>query len=187
VVPHICGETFEIERLKEVLDPRRQGYATAINVINYLETHDRERLFRELGDRSIFNADAFRRAKLGAVLLITAMGIPMLWMGQEFGEHKRKSESVTQPKKIAWPLLEREENRNLFEHYKSLIALRKQNSAVSSDNVEFFHENIEAKVIAYVRWNDAGNRVVIVANFSDQTLNGYQVPDFPADGKWYDG
>lgn len=184
VIPHTCGETFDLKNLKQVLDPKQQGYATAINVINYLESHDRERVFRELGDRGIFDEAAFGRAKLAAVLLMTAMGVPMLWMGEEFGEHKRKSKTVTQPKKIAWPLLEREENRGLFEYYKRLITLRKQNPAIQSDNIEFFHENPDAKVLAYLRWNDTGNRVVVIINFSKQLLAGYQVPNFPATGKW---
>jgi 1,4-alpha-glucan branching enzyme len=183
VIPHVCGETFELEKLKEVLDPKQQDYATATNVVNYLATHDRERVMRELGDRGIFDAAAFRRAKLAAVLLMTAMGVPMIWMGEEFGEHKRKSETVTQPKKIAWSLLEKEENRDLFEYYKSLITLRKQHPALQSDNIQFFHENPAAKVLAYVRWNDAGDRVVVVANFSDKYLAGYQVPHFPSAGK----
>jgi 1,4-alpha-glucan branching enzyme len=186
MIPSICGESFELEQLKEVLDPKRQGYATAINVINYLATHDREHVFRELGDRSIFDEAAFTRAKLGAVLLITAMGIPMLWMGEEFGEHKRKSQTVTQPKKIAWPLLEREENRNLFEYYKALIALRQKNPALQSDNIEFFAENADAKVFAYHRWDNAGNRVAVVVNFSDVNLTGYQVTNFPECGQWRD-
>ena len=186
VLPHICGETFELEKLKEVLDPKRQGYGATTNVINYLATHDRERVFRELGERGIFDEAAFRRAKLGAVLLMTAMGVPMLWMGEEFGEHKRKSEKVTQPKKIAWPLLERDLNRDLFEYYKKLIALRKQNPALQSDNIEFFHENPEAKVLAYLRWNDEGSRVVVVANFSDNYLGGYKVPNFPVAGTWHE-
>ncbi len=175
VIPHICGETFELEKLKEVFDPKRQGYATAINVINYLSTHDRERVFRELGDRGIFDEAAFKRAKLAAALLMTVMGVPMLWMGEEFGEHKRKSQTVTQPKKIAWSLLERDENRDLFECYKKLIALRTHNRALQSDNIEFFHENADAKVLAYVRWHDQGDRVIVVANFSDQNLSGYNV------------
>lgn len=186
LIPHICGETFELEKLKEVLDPKRQGYDTAINVVNYISTHDRERLFRELGDRGIFDEAAFRRAKLAAVILITAMGIPMLWMGEEFGEHKRKSQTVTQPKKIAWALLEREENQDLFEYYKSLIALRKQSPAIQSDNIEFFHENPEAKVFAYTRWKDTGSRVVVIANLSDKTLNNYRIPNFPDNGLWQD-
>ena len=186
IIPHICGETFELEKLKEVLDPKRQGYGAATNVINYLATHDREHLMRELGERGIFDEAAFGRAKLGAVLLMTAMGVPMLWMGEEFGEHNRKSETVTQPKKIAWPLLERDLNRDLFEYYKKLIALRKQNPALSSDNIEFFHENPEAKLLAYSRWHEEGSRVVVVANFSDNFLSGYQVPNFPGAGTWHE-
>jgi 1,4-alpha-glucan branching enzyme len=110
----------------------------------------------------------------------------MLWMGEEFGEHKRKSETVTQPKKIAWPLLERDQNRDLFEYYKKLIALRKQNPALQSDNIEFFHEDVDAKVLAYVRWHEEGSRVVVVANFSDQNLSGYHVPEFPSAGRWHE-
>lgn len=184
VIPHICGETFDIEQLKQVLDPRRQGYATTINVVNYLSTHDRERVFRELGDRGIFNEAAFTRAKLAAVLLMTALGVPMLWMGEEFGEHKRKSETVTQPKKIAWPLWEREENRKLFEYYKVLITLRTQNRALQTDNIEFFCEDADAKVLGYVRWHDDGARVVVVANFSDQDLIQYHMPHFPVASTW---
>ncbi len=186
IIPHICGETFEVEKLKEVLDPRRQGYEVPTNVINYLSTHDRERVMRELGERGMFDEAAFGRAKLGAVLLMTAMGVPMLWMGEEFGEHKRKSETVTQPKKIAWSLLERDLNGDLFEYYKKLIALRKQNPAISSDNIEFFHENPEAKLLAYSRWHEEGYRVVVVANFSDNFLSGYQVPNFPEAGTWHE-
>ncbi|HEY9848883.1 MAG TPA: alpha-amylase family glycosyl hydrolase [Leptolyngbyaceae cyanobacterium] len=186
IVPHICGEKFELEKLKEVLDPKQQGYAVSTNVINYLATHDREHTMRELGDRGIFGEDAFRRTKLGAVLLLTAMGVPMLWMGEEFGEHKRKSETVTQPKKIAWPLLERPENRSLFEYYKRLITLRKQNLALQHDRIEFFHEDPDNKVLAYVRWDDRGNRVVVAINFSDRYLPNYRIPHFPAPGKWLD-
>lgn len=184
MIPHICGETFELEKLKEVLDPKRQGYGVTTNVVNYLATHDRQHLMRELGDRGIFDAAAFQRAKLGAVLLMTAMGVPMLWMGEEFGEHKRKSETVTQPKKIAWVLLERDLNQSLFESYKHLIALRKQSQALQSNNIEFFYENPDNKVLAYVRWHEQGERVVVVANFSDQFLTGYHVSNFPAAGTW---
>jgi 1,4-alpha-glucan branching enzyme len=186
IIPYLCGETFELEKLKEVLDPRRQGYEAATNVINYLATHDREHVMRELCDRSIFGEAAFQRAKLGAVLLMTAMGVPMLWMGEEFGESKRKSESVTQPKKIAWSLLEKDLNQDLFEYYKKLIALRKKNPALQSDNIKFFHEDPEAKVLAYSRWNEKGSRVVVVANFSDSFLSKYKVPNFPATGIWHE-
>ncbi|BAZ00451.1 alpha amylase catalytic region [Tolypothrix tenuis PCC 7101] len=186
IVPHVCGEKFELDHLKQVLDPKQQGYKTGRNVINYLSTHDRDRLFRELGNRGIFGESAFTRAKLVAALLMTAKGIPMLWMGEEFGEHKRKSESVTQPKKIAWPLLENAENHDLWQYYQQLIALRKHNLALQSDNIEFFCEDADAKLLAYVRWREQGSQVVVVVNFHEQKLTDYCIPNFPNAEHWQD-
>ena len=111
------------------------------------------------------------------------MGIPMLWMGEEFAEPKRKSQTVTQPKKIAWSLLEKPLNRDLFEHYQKLIALRQQYTAVSSDNIEFLHEDATAKVLAYSRESAKSERVLVVANFSDKALSQYQIPNLP-EAEW---
>lgn len=186
IVPHVCGEKFELDHLKQVLDPKQQGYKTGRNVINYLSTHDRERTVRELGNRGIFDEAAFTRAKLAAALLMTAKGIPMLWMGEEFGEHKRKSESVTQPKKIAWPLLKNAENHDLWQYYQQLIALRKHNLALQSDNIEFFCENADAKLLAYFRWHEQGSQVVVMVNFNEQKITDYCIPNFPNAENWQD-
>lgn len=70
--------------------------------------------------------------------------------------------------------------------YEHLTALRKNSNAIQSDNIEFFHENMDSKVLAYVRWNEQGERVVVVANFSEQYLAGYRVPNFLAAGTWRD-
>jgi 1,4-alpha-glucan branching enzyme len=183
VLPHILGETFELERLKDVLDPKRQGYMGATNVVNYLTNHDHNHVMADLGDREIFDEAAFQRKKLGVALLMTAVGIPMIWMGEEFGEYKYKT---IDPAKIDWTLLQHDLNKGLFEYYKGLIALRKGNHALYTNNIEFFYENEEDKVIAYTRWNDEGARVVVVANFSDQFLGDYQIPHFPADGTWHE-
>jgi 1,4-alpha-glucan branching enzyme len=183
VLPHILGETFDLEQLKDVLDPKRQGYMGATNVVNYLTNHDHNHVMADLADRDIFDEAAFRRKKLGVALLMTAVGIPMLWMGEEFGEYKYKT---IDPNKIDWTLLSHELNQQLFQYYKGLIALRKNNHALYTNNIEFFHENPDSKVLAYTRWNEEGSRVVVVANFSDQFLAGYQVTDFPMDGTWHE-
>jgi 1,4-alpha-glucan branching enzyme len=183
VLEHISGETFDLDRLKDVLDGKRQGFMGATNVVNYLTNHDHDRVMAELGDRGIFDEAAFRRRKLGNVLVMTAMGVPMLWMGEEFGEYKHKT---TDQAKVDWTLLSGDLNHSLFEYYKGLISLRKTNPALYGENIEFFHENPEAKVLAYTRWNDEGSRVVVVANFSDQFLAGYTIPGFPVDGTWHE-
>jgi 1,4-alpha-glucan branching enzyme len=33
-------------------------------------------------------------------------------------------------------------------------------------------------------WNDAGERVVLITNFSEQSYENYDIPNFPADGTW---
>lgn len=114
---------------------------------------------------------------------MTAVGIPMVWMGEEFGDYQPLNQEAS---KIDWTLLAGDWNKHLFAHYKGLINLRKENHALYTENIEFFHEDPESKVIAYTRWNDEGSRVVVVANFSDQFLAGYAVPHFPADGTWHE-
>jgi 1,4-alpha-glucan branching enzyme len=137
----------------------------------------------ELGDRQIFDEEAFRRAKLGAAILMTAVGVPLVWMGEEFGEYKPKQQESA---KIDWTLLGNELNKGLFKFYSGLINLRKNNHALYTENIDFLHENPEAKVLAYSRWNDEGSRVVVVTNFSENFLADYHVPNFPASGTWHE-
>jgi 1,4-alpha-glucan branching enzyme len=104
-------------------------------------------------------------------------------MGEEFGEYKPKT---IEQSKIDWNLLKNDLNQGLHDYYKGLIHLRKSNHALYTENIEFIHENPEAKVLAYTRWNGEGSRVVVVANFSDQYLGGYTIPNFPQDGVWHE-
>jgi 1,4-alpha-glucan branching enzyme len=183
VTAHICGDTFDLEQLKDVLDAKRQGFLGSTNVVNYLTNHDHDRLMTELGEREIFDEEAFKRSKLGAALLMTAMGVPLIWMGEEFAEYKPKS---IEPDKIDWTLLSHDLNGSLFDYYRGLIDLRKYNRALYTENINFFYEDVESKIFAYVRWNDEGSRVVVIANFSDNFLADYTIPNFPENGNWHE-
>ena len=183
IIPQLCGDTFDLEQLKDVIDCKRQGYLGATNVVNYLTNHDHDRLFAELGSCGILDEAAFKRAKLGAVVLMTAVGVPLIWMGEEFGEYKAKT---IEQAKIDWTLLGNDMNKGLWEYYKGLIHLRKNNQALYTENIEFFHEDPESKVFAYTRWNDEGSRVVVVVNWSENYLAGYSVPHFPENGTWHE-
>jgi 1,4-alpha-glucan branching enzyme len=37
-------------------------------------------------EKCIFGEEAFKRIRLGVVLQMTSIGIPMIWMGEEIGE-----------------------------------------------------------------------------------------------------
>ena len=183
IIEYLCGQPVDLENLKDIIDCKRQGYMGSTNVINYLTNHDHNHVMAELGDHSILDEAAFKRAKLGTAIVMTAVGVPLLWMGEEFGEYKYKT---IEQAKIDWTLLGNEMNSGLFQYYKGLIHLRKENDALYTENIEFFHEDPELKVLAYTRWNDEGSRVVVVINFSDKYLGGYSVPNFPAKGTWHE-
>lgn len=183
IVPHLCGERFDLEELKDVINCKRQGFLGVTNVVNYLTNHDHNHLMAEFAEHEIFDDAAFKRARLGVALLMTAVGVPMLWMGEEFGEYKSKT---IEPAKIDWNLLSNDPNRGLFEYCKGLIFLRKSNHALYTANIDFFHEDAEQKVLAYCRWNEEGSRVVVIANFSDHYLADYAVPNFPENGTWHE-
>ncbi|PSR17816.1 alpha-amylase [filamentous cyanobacterium CCP3] len=183
LVPMLWGEETDIETVKDLVDAKRSGYMGAVNAITYLSNHDHDHLMVQLGNHEIFDDEAFKRAKLGAVLVMTSMGVPLVWMGEEFGAYKPKS---LEANKIDWTLLENDRNRDLFEHYKGLINLRKENHALRTENVEFFFEDPDSKVLAYVRWNDEGSTIAVVVNFSENYLADYNVPDFPRSGTWHE-
>jgi 1,4-alpha-glucan branching enzyme len=92
----------------------------------------------------------------------------MLWMSEEFGQSTRKSSN--QPNKLQLSLLKNQPNHELLEYYTHVIRLRQHLPALYTENIEFIHENPEAKVLAYYRWSDEGTRAVVVANFSDTYL-----------------
>ena len=178
---HICGDGFDLESLKQVIDCRQQGYGGTTTVINYISCHDHQYTLAELSDRQIFGELAFKRAKLGAVLLMTAVGVPLIWMGNEFGEYNPEEEI-----KIDWTLLEKDLNKNLLGYYQGLITLRKENHALRTDNIDFFYEDPESKVLAYTRWNDEGSRIVVIINFSGDFLQDYIIDHFPQAGTWHE-
>lgn len=183
LVNHLTSDTIDFEEIKNAIDAKRLGFENATSVTNYLANHDQNRLFLKLGEKGILDEEAYLRAKLGALILMTAVGVPMIWMGEEFGEYVPKSE---QSNKINWTLLETQANKDLFEYYKVLIALRKKNPAFYTANVEFFHEDTENGILGFLRFDDEGNSAVIVLNLSDNDFENYEISNFPADGNLHE-
>jgi 1,4-alpha-glucan branching enzyme len=141
-------------------------------------------LLAEASFRTLDREAAFKRPKLGAVLLVTAVKIPMLWMGEEFGHSTRQTPNHSN--KLQWSLLKNQPNHQLLAYYKHLILLREKVPALYTKNIEFFQGNAETKVIAYYRWSDEGTPALVVANFSDIYLSGNSIPNFPAAGTWHE-
>lgn len=157
---------YDIEGLATLMQPGKNGYAGAMNTVKYIDNHDQDRIMWQIGEfGKTFDEAAFRRNKMGISLLMTAPGIPLIWMGQEFGESSPRTLDY-QP--IDWALLKNEGNANLMRHYAGLIHLRKNTPALQNDNFEVVFSDDSRSVFAYKRWDDSGGVLVVVANLCDK-------------------
>jgi 1,4-alpha-glucan branching enzyme len=158
----------DLDGLARVLDPRNEGYPNVRCVVNYLDNHDHDRLLWTLTQAGVFTDIAlWRRAMLGASILLTAPGIPMIWMGQEFGVALPKNPD-RQPQPLSWSLLTFEPNRTLLEHYKRLIRLRRETPALTSDTIDIVAVDKERGLLAFKRWTDDGSVVLVLINTRDE-------------------
>ncbi len=178
-------EPYNTSEVLRLLDSRKDGFASSYNTIQYLGNHDEQRIMYLLGEMAnTFDDAAFRRAKLGASLLLTAPGIPMLWMGEEFGQPTPKT---LDPQPLQWGLLDNARNQGLFQHYAHLIKLRKDNPALYSDNFQPILDLPGRGVIGFKRWNDAGDVVVVVANLQPVYAGDFEIGDAGLeDGLWHE-
>lgn len=177
-------QPFNLDALIAVLDARRDGYDSPYNVINYIDNHDQDRIMWQLGQAGFIDDPAFRRMQLGASILLTAPGIPMIWMGQELGESSPKMINLRQT--IDWALLQNERNCDLLNYYRGLVNLRRSTPALRGDSFEAFYVNHERSILAYKRWNQEGNIVVVVANLRDTFAGEVEIGNWPGDGGWHE-
>ncbi|MCA0458137.1 MAG: alpha-amylase [Chloroflexi bacterium] len=184
-IRHHGREPYNTTEVLRLLDSRKDGFVSGYNTIHYLTNHDEERLMYLLGAAAnTFDDAAFRRAKLGASLLLTAPGIPMVWMGEEFGQPTPKT---LDPQPLQWGLLDNDRNKGLFDHYAHLIELRKENPALYSDNFEPILDLPGRGIIGFKRWNDAGDVVVVIANLTPVYMGEVELSNVGLeDGMWHE-
>lgn len=167
---------FDWEKTKQAIKPALMGVPGPCGAVNYLANHDQHHFRHELELNGIKDEKAFRKAKLGLTIMFTAIGLPLIWMGEEFGEPSDKS---LEPRPIHFELLDRPANCDLFEHTRKLAQLRKMAGPLMTDQLEFFHLDQPNKVLAWKRWDQAGKLVAVVVNFSEKALPNYVIPNFP--------
>jgi 1,4-alpha-glucan branching enzyme len=95
------------------------------------------------------------RSRLATGLLLTAPGIPQIFMGQEFLEDKQWSWDPTSSNLIWWAGLNPGTDTARADHLRfthDLIRLRWNYPALRGDDVNPFHVHEENRVIAFHRW-----------------------------------
>jgi 1,4-alpha-glucan branching enzyme len=124
-----------------------------------------------------------KRSTLGAALVFTAPGIPMIFMGQEFLEWGSWSDA----RELDWSKLNR--FGGIRALYRDLIRLRRNwfdtTRGLRGHQVNVHHVNDADKVIAFHRWDRGGPRddVVVVLNLANRSYPSYRI-GMPRGGLW---
>lgn len=127
-------------------------------LLNLIGSHDTERfLTAAAGDMD--------KLKLAAMFQFTFLGVPMIYYGDE---HAMEGENDPDCRRtMCWD----DQNFDLMEEYRSLIALRKEHSAMRRGAMEFLAA--EDRFIAWKRQSDE-ETLIILANLG-QTEQTFQV------------
>lgn len=174
-----------LDKLAEMMDLKANGYQTSDRLVNFIGNHDFKRILYLLGeDAKVFDDAAFRRVKLGTALLFASPGLPMLWMGQEFGF---SSEKTLDPRPLDWTLLKNQRNADLLQFHKNLIAARKEYAALRADGLSVVLEDQERLVFGFKRFDDEGNVAVVVGNLKDTRAGDFEIAGVDLqDGSWHE-
>ena len=118
-------------------------------------------------------------------LVATAVGIPHVFMGQEFLEDKQWQDEPGSPYQITWAGLDINQAMSDFLRYtRELFGLRSRLPALRATGLNVFHVHNRNRILAFHRWIEgAGRDVVIVASLNESTFWGYEL-GFPVRGYW---
>lgn len=154
----------------------------------YTESHDevangKSRVPSEINEEDSTGVFAQKRSTLGAALVFTSPGIPMLFQGQEFLQGGWFQDT----QELDWD--NRIDHRGIVWLYADLIRLRLNEAGttrgLTGEGVHVFHLNQKDKVVAFRRFHTQGTAddVVVVMNFANRTWDDYKI-GLPIIGKW---
>lgn len=160
----------------------------AFKRVIYTESHDEDangsaRVPEEIWPGYADSWPSRKRAALGAALVLTAPGIPMLFQGQELVEGQWFSDEDP----VDWS--RRHRFAGLLRLHRDLIALRRNGDdstrGLRGPNVTTHHVDAETKVLAYHRWLDGGPRddVLVAVNLSAEARADTRI-GVPRAGRW---
>lgn len=154
----------------------------------YTESHDevangKARVVHEIAPGDPSHWAAQKRSALGAVLMLTAPGIPMLFQGQEFLQGEWFQDTVP----LDWD--QTAEFHGIVQLYRDLVHLRLNRTGSTrgllGPGVRLLRIDEAQKVIAFHRFEagGAGDDVVVVGNFAHQARPVYRI-GLPRPGLW---
>ncbi len=171
------------------------SYSTSSSLkrVQYLESHDvvgdlngatHVRLVTAIDPATPSSYRARKLSTLGAVVTLTAPGIPMIFQGEEMLENQQfdSSRPVDWSKTITYT--------NIVKLYRDLISARRNlkgfTPGLEGDQCAILWEDNTSKLVAFHRWNSSApsQDAVVIANFANVNYASYPL-NFPSAGTWY--
>jgi len=188
------------------LDPVRDGlyrpqnFPAAWRAVQCVENHDivyADRPQHEWKPRIVNLADpsdrrswyARSRARVATGLILTAPGIPHIFMGQEILEDKNWSDNIEYFRNslVWWDGLVLD--RAMRDHHaftRDLTWLRRHYLALRSESINVYHVHNDNRIITFHRWLEAiGADLVVVVSLNESTYWRYTL-GFPQAGRWHE-
>jgi 1,4-alpha-glucan branching enzyme len=128
------------------------------------------------------------RSRVATAILLTAPGIPQLFMGQEFLEDYQWTwDPHPTVNLLWWDGLNTGQDQAMVNHLRftqDAVKLRADYPALRSDNVHPYWFSDKDRVLAFHRWLEStGQDVIVVVTLSDTTWWRYEI-GFPSGGYW---
>jgi 1,4-alpha-glucan branching enzyme len=187
------GRAVGLDALARALGP---ALPRAWSAVQCIENHDlvyrdhpgSARVARLADPSDPWSWYARSRARFATALLLTAPGIPMLFMGQELLEDEPWSDDGRDHPEnlIRWDGVERGQKVPVdhLRFTQDAVRLRRRHPALRGEGIAVFHVHEDNRVIAFHRWLDGvGRDVVVVASLRDRTWWDYEL-GLPGPGRW---
>ena len=162
-------------------------FADGSQSLNYITSHDtegglaKERLYNFLSDSGV--TDMERRAKFAFALFLTAVGIPMIFAGEEFLDQMDRPVGDKQSDPVNYERKSEDWRTRIFNYVANMVQFRKSCPALGDNDTEFIHvdQSRGGKIMAWKRGGQGQIPAVVVANFTDQDTEGseYVVANWP--------
>ncbi|MEC4805510.1 MAG: DUF3459 domain-containing protein [Jaaginema sp. PMC 1079.18] len=165
--------------VRKLIDCTFLGFTDGTQAINYVTAHDvggfgNERLYNYLVNNGIVAEEAIEhRIKLAMVCLLTAVGMPLIVAGDEFGDRQEFAEDDDVRDRrhidpVNYNRLADDWRQRTFEYVSRLIRLRINSPALAVNDTNFLHADYnDGKQVLVWQRGFGEDIVVVVANFSD--------------------
>ncbi|GGK11792.1 neopullulanase [Caldalkalibacillus thermarum] len=154
VLNFFCKEKISARQFVEEISHLLGIYPLTVNQVqfNLLGSHDTPRLL------TVCKEDK-RKLKLAVTFLMTYMGVPCIYYGDEIGMTGEGDPDCRKP--MIWE--KDKQDLELFRFYQQLIQLRKRYRALRDGSFQFINLHSEQNIVAYQRQDEA-NRLLVFLN-----------------------